>query len=307
MIYMRNCLLFISVLLFLASAEGQVQPSASIFERTDVRPGFIAATRQYSDSSLWGFMNGGADLYQEYGIIQLTHQEIVFRDALFKADIYEMKDKAAAVGIYSVSVFKCQSCDSIYTYMCINPYQVQFANGRYYVSVTNNRGDSLTSAAAVTLAHRLLRKNLADPFTPPALFQARLLSGYQQYVKVIYGPLGLQNGYPDWSDRFENMQGYYITLLPLSDSGGSVGFARIMFGSPEDLDVFRKRINLTEPLNAAYWKYTTKDKVLVLIKLDETNCVFVETRGNHPLAADLLESMHLVGQKVGEALTEPQR
>ncbi|MHC1708490.1 MAG: DUF6599 family protein [Bacteroidales bacterium] len=277
----------------------QSQTAQFKFEKTDVRPGYIAAQRQYNDSSLWGYHNGGADLFLEYGFKQLTHQEIVFRSLLVKADIYEMTDSAAAFGLFSISAFKCKERDVLNTFDCIDPKQLQFAAGKYYVSITNIRGDSTAYHSTLELAGRLLKKQDFKLYEPPPLFQSALLAGYQNDLKVIFGPLGLQNAYPDWSELFEGADSFYMTLLANTDSVGSILVSRIIFTKPEDMKSFRERSGFQERVNNAFWKHKAGDTMKVLIKLDDVSSLYLETRGNHKIAADLKSAFEKVGQMAG--------
>lgn len=298
---MRKSILFIAAAFLLVISGVKAQTGEFLLNKNDVKPGFIAAMRQYNDSSLWGYINGGADIYLEYGFKKLTHQEIVFRGLFFKTDVYEMTDSAAAFGIFSVSVLRCETRNKLTTYDCFNPNQVQFCAGPYYVSITNVRGDTNAIAASTDLASRLLKKGNFQAFEPGAIFQSELLADYQSQIKVIYGPLGLQNGFPDWSGRFEDMQNYYITMLPLSDSTGSVILARISFGKPEDLKKFRETSGLTEKVNKAYWKNRKGDQLKAMISLDDSTCLYLETFKKHKVSEGLIAGFEQVGAKAGKS------
>ncbi len=282
----------ISLVLKSAAQEKPLQ-----FEPGDVRPGFLAAKKQYNDSSLWGFMNGGADLYLEYGFKNLVHHEIVFRNAYFKASVFQMTDEVAAYGIFSASVHKCQTWDSITQVACVNPYQVQFAFGSYYVSITNIRGDAATRADGAELAIRLIRKAYYQPYVPTGIFASKLLSPYQKHLRIIRGPLGLQNALPDWSDRFEPGSGYEIHVLPLEDSSGNIHVARIAFEFDINLERFRKLLNINEKVNEVY--YLGKEGAITreMIILSPRVCLLLEIRGKHELSESLLEAFKEVGSK----------
>ncbi len=276
------------------------QPGKLIFEKVDVRPGFIVSEKQYTETSLWGYSNGGADLYLEYGFSQLNHQEIAFRGLLFKADIYEMRDSLAAFGVYSISSRRCQDRSLLKYPNCVTLNQIQFAVGKYYVSITNIRGDTSALRSSIDLSERLLKQYNYQSYIPPSIFQSGLLEGYQDELKVIYGPLGLQNGYPDWSERFEGMKDYFITLLPIGDTAGSIQFARIIFSQPEDLIKFRESAGMNTSVNSAYYKKSDAVKSQALIILDDISCLYLEAFKKHEILDNLLEAMDKVGLKAGE-------
>ena len=96
----------------------------------------------YGENSLWGYINGGADIYLEYGFKELMAQNFVWESEPFKVDVYVMASPEAAFGIYSISKFTCKAEGNIGSHSCINPYQVQVVNGNLYVSVIAFNGTS---------------------------------------------------------------------------------------------------------------------------------------------------------------------
>ncbi|HRY33254.1 MAG TPA: hypothetical protein P5531_09840 [Bacteroidales bacterium] len=288
-----SIILFLFTLPLALNCTAQEKPLQ--FEPIDVRPGFIAAKKQYNDSSLWGFINGGADLYLEYGFKNLVHHEIVYKNAYFKASVFQMADEAAAYGIFSVSVQNCQTWDSITHVACVNPYQVQFAFGSYYVSITNIRGDAATRAHGAELAIRLIRKAYYQPYIPTGIFASKLLSPYHRQFKIMRGPLGIENALPDWSERFETGSRFEIHVLPLEDSNGSIHVARIAFESEPHLRRFRNSLHINEKVNEAYYRGKDGDITREMIYLSPQVCLLLEIKGKHELSESLLEAFKEVG------------
>ncbi|MDL2305625.1 hypothetical protein LJC72_09860, partial [Bacteroides sp. OttesenSCG-928-D19] len=73
----------------------------------------VQRERQFAGTALYGFMNGGADLYFEYGVQQLISRDILYGSQEFTLDIYQMPTPADAYGIYSMHVFRCQRADTL--------------------------------------------------------------------------------------------------------------------------------------------------------------------------------------------------
>lgn len=61
-----------------------------------------AQSRTFTETSLYGYINGGAELYLEYGFDTLLVTELVIEGSDIKAEVYRMKDPEAAFGIFSV-------------------------------------------------------------------------------------------------------------------------------------------------------------------------------------------------------------
>ncbi len=57
----------------------------------------------YKENRLFEYINGGAEIFFEYGFSQLITQEYIYDDESLMVDIYEMNDAAAAFGIYSIN------------------------------------------------------------------------------------------------------------------------------------------------------------------------------------------------------------
>ncbi len=287
---------------FLSNAQ---EPEFKL-DKKDVLPGWVASERVYNDSALMGYMNGGADLFLEYGVKKLTVQQVVFRSTFHIVEIYEMNNITNAYGIYSVSIHQCKTRDSITMKACINPYQVQFAIGKYYVSITNKRGDTATQRASTTLAQRLLKKIHFEVYMPAPVFQNKTLAPYLDEIKVMRGSLGLQNGYPDWSDYFPEMKRFFITMLPLSIREGSVNFSRIVFENAGEMETFIQATGLQASDRDYYWSHFSMVKSKELLRISDFICLYLESEGNHPLASVLKDAFKAILDKADQIQIVPE-
>src|SRR5215469_7216798 len=102
----------------------------------------IKNERTFAGSALYGFMNGGADLYYEYGFKELVSREIVFKGEEFTVDIYTMETPLDAFGIYSIHAYKCLRADSLGRFDCQSKYQLQAVDGNDYVSIVFQSGSN---------------------------------------------------------------------------------------------------------------------------------------------------------------------
>ena len=128
-----------------------------------------AKTRTFTSESLYGYMNGGAELYLEYGFDTLVVTEIVSGGKDIKIEFYCMRDAEAAFGIFSVSRFRCNGGPRLTDHQCRSAYQLQFCKGRYYVSLINDTGTEGEQKTANEIAAILIR-NIAEPSFDPVLF-----------------------------------------------------------------------------------------------------------------------------------------
>ena len=71
-----------------------------------------AQNRIFTETSLYGYINGGAELYLEYGFDTLIVTEMTVEGNDLKLEVYRMKDPEAAFGIFSVSRFRCNGAQN---------------------------------------------------------------------------------------------------------------------------------------------------------------------------------------------------
>lgn len=199
----------------------------------DVDGGEITRTEFYIGEELWGLINGGADLYLEYGLERTLLQEINYDDNIYRVEVYGMTGLEEAYGIFSINKFNCAKSDTIVKHICITPYQIQAAVGRFYFSISNQSGDRAAQKYSLHLFEKFLSKIELKNFIVPEYFLQPPFEPYQNQIKLIKGKLGLQNGFPRWEKYFADTNNYKIVLLPIKSDGGFINTALIDFGSEE--------------------------------------------------------------------------
>lgn len=149
----------------------------------------VKRERVFTGTGLYGFMNGGAEQFLEYGVSKLTARDIVYEGEEYTVEIYDMPTAEDAFGIYSLHVFRCQRADTLGCIDCLSPYQLQAVAGNQYVSVVFPSG----SAAARKKVDALLRHCLPmdgkdNPKIPVPIGDLPACSGY---LKFLRGPIGI--------------------------------------------------------------------------------------------------------------------
>lgn len=107
----------------------------------------VKRERVFTGSGLYGFMNGGAEQFLEYGVSRLTARDVVYKGEDYTLEIYEMPSPEDAFGIYSLHIFKCERTDVLGCIDCLSPYQLQAVVGNKYVSVVFPSGSSAAKDA----------------------------------------------------------------------------------------------------------------------------------------------------------------
>ncbi len=206
----------------------------------------IMHSATYDGNSLWGYIDGGADLYLEYGFDSLLVQEIVLSEKSFRVELYHMKSAEAAYGIYSVMHFKPDASDSLPGWNCVSRYQVQFPRGKCYVTITNDRGSKEEQELGLQIAQVLWKRTNDAGFVFPEFFNNSLFVQYHKAMKFMNGKLGVQNGFQQFEKYLEDYTDYSLYVLPLHDSTVDGEVALIRFAKPKNRTGFCEQLGVRE-------------------------------------------------------------
>lgn len=237
----------------------------------------ITSNTVYDGNALWGYMNGGADLYLEYGFTGLRVQEVELGEEKLKLEIFRMSSPKAAFGIMSIKRFKCTEENLLIAGDCLMPYQYQAAKSNYYISIINYSGKDVAVELTRILARMVLGKIEGMAFSVPAFDNVDQQFVNRLNVKLSTGPLGLQNAVSKWSRLFEGFSGYDLYYLPVTIENGKIFFADIFFGDKQQADEFVTR-TFSEPANYPRFKQTG-NKTLGIRQVSETSYRLVEFAG----------------------------
>lgn len=176
-----NLTLIFLLLFFPAKADNEL--------KTEGFPGIVVKqTRYYDGSSLWGYMNGGADLFLEYGFRQLCSQKVVLDGENFIVDIFQMGNPLGAFGIFSVNRFRCQTADTLQPNDCLNRYQYQFVRNNYYINIVNETGSAKAQECLLKI-HQWFNERI--PLNVPHF--PKELGNTSTSVKLLMGPIAVSN------------------------------------------------------------------------------------------------------------------
>lgn len=226
--------------------------------------------------ALWGLIDGGADIYFEYGFSNVTIQEILWENYRFKIEIYTMLSEEAAFGIFSVSHHRCDP-DNLSKWCCRTHYQIQLATGNCYISVVNDSGTLSAQDLSRRISQRILEKVDREAVILPPIFSDTVFQPHVYRIKFISGPLGLQNGYPSWDEKFSSIEKYKAYILPIEFDTVFITISMITFSKAEDVQQFLRNANVTE---------MTSDK----LRMEKSNGKHQYYRNINPTSILYLES-----------------
>lgn len=232
-------LLSIYLLLFLCPGIYAASPE---LKDGDV-PGLkVLRTEYYDHRSLWGYMDGAADLYLEYGFSKLIFQEIEVSGKKFRFELFKMTSPESAFGIYSISGGVADTSSGIPFYHIFTPYQFLAAADSFYISITGEDSSALSrkcsgDISAVIAAMLKGRSSISLP----AVFTAESLKKSVREIKFIKGVLGLQNSLPEWEEKFEGIENFSMYYLSVENDEESSETALISIAETSGLEKFRSR------------------------------------------------------------------
>jgi hypothetical protein len=212
----------------------------------------IVREERYEGKALYGYIDGGAELYREYGFVRMAMQEVSLRGNQYTIEVFRMKDELAALGIYSVSRGDCEGVDSLGPFSCLSSYQVLWASSVYCVRVLSGAGNPGVPTGAIDIALVLARKCRGK--NPPISPVIRATGASLMGLKYIRGTLGFQNGFDSWTSLFEGMQGYEAFILPFQSPQAEMTAADIRFQDSTDLRQFLTRVAGRKELRQQYWE-----------------------------------------------------
>jgi len=213
--YVRRWIFFLPFSLFLPAFSGLAQGPA--LSAGDIHGITIERSVTYNGKALYGYIDGGADLYYEYGFRRAVVQEIV-RDSLrIHIEIFEMDSPAGAAGIFSVTRGGCFG-KSLWDFECASRFQAQSARGRYFIRAANVSGTPAEEALTLSAARLVAAKAGDTLYSPPSLFLDSIFQAGKRSFLIAQGPLGVQNGLPEWTDLVQGLEKFHLWVL-LQEAG----------------------------------------------------------------------------------------
>jgi hypothetical protein len=150
----------------------------------------------FERDDLFLYINGGAEIYHEYGFARVLVQDYWRGDDSISLEIFEMTSSAAAFGIFTFKRGPAGEAVDIGTGASLEGYYLNFWEGRFLVTLTGMNASDAT-VGAILAAARSVASRIGDAGGEPALVKALPPEGLvPSSVKYIKGSLGLHNIYP---------------------------------------------------------------------------------------------------------------
>lgn len=232
--YMTNKTLVFLILIFnINSLLSQIPGDFPAVTNKDLPGAKFSQPRIFNGTSLFGYIDGGAELYLEYGFSMVTVTEIDYLGGKYKTEIYRMNGPEEAFGIFSVSKFRCAGMPPVSDYTCQTKYQLQICKGPYYISIINRSGNRNDSIASLKIGEIIAGKIKDEQIDLSSWMPGVSINELKQNCILARGRLGIVNGSPDLEDFFSGARNYTAVIV-----GGGKKLIAIRFDSGESLDKF---------------------------------------------------------------------
>jgi len=159
-------------------------------------PGWVKSGEilRFVKNDLYGHIDGGAELFHEFGFDELVMQRYSKGEQELSLEIYVMSSAESALGIYLKMCGKEKPNPAIKTRHTANRMQFTLLKSNYFIQVNNTHGDSAVVPDMVILANRVTDKIPAG--RPVTLFNVLPREDAQELVTgselLVRGQYGLQ-------------------------------------------------------------------------------------------------------------------
>ena len=179
-----------------APAAGAVSPvadDAALVPPNGVAGAFVRSgpTALFVADDLYGHIDGGAELFLEFGFERATVQSFRAQGVEIVFEVYRMKDAAAALGVYLMKCGRETPDPSLAARHTIGEQQIQLLKGtRYVLATADAPGPGVREALLAFGRHAAER--IADAPAPEELDALPKAGLVARSVRIARGSFGLQ-------------------------------------------------------------------------------------------------------------------
>jgi hypothetical protein len=228
--FLAGCFLFFLYI----TCNAQTPDYFPSISESDIPEALFKTPRTYTGTSLFGYINGGAELYLEYGFSGAWVNEIQFMGGNYTVEIYRMNGPEEAFGIFSISRFQCRSTPPMTLFACHTPYQLQLCTGSFYISIINSSGNRTDSITSLKIGEFIVNKIKEKPAQLGNYLPGVPPETINRHAILVKGQLGIMNSVPGLSEYFGELSGYTAVIL----IDGEQSMLSVRFEDKEKLGAF---------------------------------------------------------------------
>lgn len=224
---MAGCLLVLS---WTAPSPADVRLPGDQFH-----PGWTAAGRpvRFVKTDLFNHIDGGAELFLEFGFVQVQIQKYRSGPDELETEAYEMESPAAALGIYLMNCGPEAGFPEIPARNSSEVSQATILKGRYFLRINNGQGAPKLRPAMTALARAILEK-IPEESTGPILDTLPREGRVPGSERLVRGPVGLQAFFSFGEGDILKLEGRVFGLLAEFKVPGASKFSRLVIPYPNE-------------------------------------------------------------------------
>ena len=186
--------------------------------------------QHYEGEDLYEYINGGAEIYHEYGFKQVVVQDYINEAGnSISVEIFEMTSPASAYGIYTFKTHAKGKKVHVGTDAQLADYYMNFWKGPILVTLTGFDETKETRQALLNIAARVDSKISVSGERPPIVSFLPEENFEVQSLKYFTGILGLRNSHP-----FFNLMIVGFEQGIKGDYAGGFSFFLFRYGGEEE-------------------------------------------------------------------------
>jgi len=168
--------------------------------------------QSFSEKDLYGHINGGAELFLEFGFDTLLVAHYKKDSYELALEIYKMESPLSALGIYLMKCGKENPQIKIKTRNTSNRFQTMLLRDKYFVQINNFSGNKKLVSVIIALANQLI--NTIPENSEFDIFNWLPESGRIKNTElIIRGRYGLQSIYTFGPENILNLSGKNYALV----------------------------------------------------------------------------------------------
>ena len=168
----------------------------------------IKRDRTFEGEALYGFMNGGSELFLEYDFKVLRAVEVLYKGEEYSIELYRMETPEDAFGIYSQHTHRCILADTLNRADCFSRYQMQSVVGNTYISIVYSKPAQGVEENAIELMEYFWREIVKDEFVIPQELQVD--GNISGKLRMYKGFIALNNNAPELLQEISGEDEYKI-------------------------------------------------------------------------------------------------
>lgn len=187
-----------------------IQPKGTLIEMVKIKlPGWKleGPIKTYDKSTLFDYIDGGAELYFAYDFREVVTAEYTDGKATIHIDIYDMSNPESAFGIYSLNKYKDANYVEIGNEGILTDANLDFWKGRYFCKVYC----SDASESYITIVKRIgndISELIPDKGIEPPIVKSLPKTGLVKGTEKFFNrKLGLDNIFFLSNDNILNLDG----------------------------------------------------------------------------------------------------